>query len=308
MRYLALLIALLPAAAQQPPRNQTDVYTYDANGGRVLASQQVADAGSAEQRARNMNGRVAPLEQVEEKVISDDSNGRVVEKLVRPFDASGVPHPPQRIRVTERKQPDGAKSIDTQVFHGTLNGGFSLTERSQALERSSNGRVTVETQVARPTLNGSLDTVEKRSSTIVTAGEKTNADTLTYRRDSNGTFYTAAREVKEIDKKNGVTVENTATYISGERRQLELSGQIVAETTKRADGSETRQVNVFGTGAPGRPATGHAVLREQQIIEKNKTATGVVETFSVRRPAVDNPNALGPAQKISEKVCTGPCQ
>ena len=308
MRYLALFVVLIPASAQQPPRSQTDVYTYDANGARVLASQQVAGPGGTEQRVRNMNGRVAPMEQVEEKVISDDANGRVVEKLVRPFDANGAPQPPQRIRITERKQPDGAKSIDTQVFHGNINGGFSLTERSQALERTTDGRVTIETQVARPTLNGGLDTVEKRSSTIVTAGEKVNADTLTYRRDNNGTFYAAAREVKETDNKNGVTVENTANYISGERRQLELAGQTVAETTKRADGSETRQVNVFGTGAPGRPATGQAVLREQQIIEKTKTATGVVETFSVRRPAVDNPNALGPAQKIAEKVCTGPCQ
>ena len=308
MRYLALFVVLIHATAEQPPRSQTDLYTYDANGARVLASQQVTGAGSTEQRARTMNGRVAPMEQVEEKVISDDANGRVVEKLVRPFDANCVPQPPQRIRITERKQPDGAKSIDTQVFYGNINGGFSLAERSQALERTTDGRVTIETQVARPTLNGSLDTVEKRSSTIVTAGENIKADTLTYRRDNNGTFYPAAREVMETGKKNGVTVENTANYISGAQRQLELAGQTIAETTKRADGSETRQVNVFGTGAPGRPATGQAVLREQQIIEKNKTATGVVETFSVRRPAVDNPNALGPAQKIAEKVCTGPCQ
>ena len=86
MRYLPFLFVLIPASAQQSPRSQTDVYTYDANGGRVLASQQVAGTGSAEQRARNMNGRVAPLEQVEEKVISDDANGRVVEKLVRGTD------------------------------------------------------------------------------------------------------------------------------------------------------------------------------------------------------------------------------
>lgn len=308
MRHLAFFLVLIPALAQQQQPSQTNVYTYDANGARVLASQQTSSAGAAQQSARNMNGRVAPLEQVEEKVVSDDANGRVVEKLVRPFDANGVPQPPQRIRVTERKQPDGAKSVDTQVFHGNINGGFSLAERRQALERTSDGRVTIETQIARPTLNGGLDTVEKRTSTVTTAGEKVNADTLTYRRDSNGTFYTAAREVKETDKKNGVTIENTATYVSGDRRQLELAGQTVAETTKNADGSEVRQVNVFGTGAPGRPATGQPVLREQQIIEKNKTANGVVETFSIRRPAVDNPNALGPAQKISEKVCTGPCQ
>jgi hypothetical protein len=50
------------------------------------------------------------------------------------------------------------------------------------------------------------------------------------------------------------------------------------------------------------------VLREQQLIEKSQTATGTAETLSIRRPAVDNPNALGPAQKINERVCTGTCQ
>ncbi|MFN0104020.1 MAG: hypothetical protein ACKV2U_18290 [Bryobacteraceae bacterium] len=308
MRYLAFLLILIPAAAQPTAQSQTDVYTFDANGDRVLASQQVAGGNGAEQRVRNMNGRVAPLERVEEKLISDDANGRVVEKVVRPYDANGTPQPPRRILITERKQPDGAKSIETQVFQGNINGGFTLAERSQALERTSDGRVTIDTQISRPTLNGGLETLEKRASTILKSGEKTNEDTLTYRRDSNGTFYPAAREVKETDQKDGRIVENTATYISGERRQLELAGQTVAETTKRPDGSETRQVNVFGTSAPGRPDIAQPVLREQQTIEKNKTAGGVVETLSIRRPAVDNPNALGPAQKISEKVCTGPCQ
>lgn len=308
MRYHALLLTIASVAAQQPQQSQTNVYTYDANGARVLAGQQVSGGGRTEQRVQNLNGRSSALEQVEEKVLREDSTGRVVEKIIRPFDANGVPQPPQKIRITETKQGDGVKSIETQVFNGNINGGFALSERRQALERTSDGRVTVETQIARPTLNGSLDTVEKLSKTIVTAGDKTNEDTLTYRRDSNGSFYTAAREVKESDKKDGRTVENTATYISGDRRQLELAGQTVAETIKRPDGSETKQVNVFGTAAPGRPASGQPVLREQQIIDKNKTPGGVVETFSVRRPAVDNPNALGPAQKVSEKVCSGPCQ
>lgn len=308
MWHLALLLALVPLAAQPAPSSQTDVYTYDTNGNRVLANQQVAGAGGGEQRVRNLNGRMAPLEKVEEKVIREDSTGRVVEKTVRTFDASGEPLPPQRIRITEQKQPDGTKSIETQVFRGNLNGGYSLAERRQALERTSDGRVTIETTVDRPTLNGGLDTVEKVSSTIVKSGEATSEDTMVYRRDPNGSFYRAAREVKETDKKNGATVENTATYIRGDGKDLELSGQTVTETVKRPDGSETRQVSVFGMNAPGRPAAGQPVLREQQITEKTRTAGGAVETFSIRRPAVDDPSKLGPANKIAEKVCTGPCQ
>jgi len=307
MRYLAFVF-IAGLSAQQAPPSQTSVYTYDASGNRVLAGQQVSGAAGSEQLVRNMNGRVAPLEKTEEKVISDNGTERVVEKMVRPFDANGTPQPAQRIRVTERKQADGSKDTQTEVFHGNINGGFSLTERTQATERKSGDRVVIDTQVARPTLNGGLETVEKRTSTVVTAGDKVSEDTLTYRKDTSGNYYTAVRNVKETEKKDGKTVENSALYLSGERRELQLAGQTVAETTKRADGSETRQVNVFGTSAPGRPATGQAVLREQQIFEKNRTANGAVETMSVRRPAVDNPNSLGPVQKISERVCTGPCQ
>lgn len=308
MRYLAFLFLAVIAAGQQQPSSQTDVYTYDANGRRTLTGQQVAGAGTSQQLVRTINGRVAPLEKVEEKVISDNGIERVVEKMIRPFDANGTPQPPQRVRVTERKEAEGSKSIETQVFNGNINGSYSLGERSYSMERTSNGRTTVETQVARPTLNGGLDTVEKRSSTIVKASQKTSEDTLTYRKDASGNFYPAVRAVKESESKDGRTVETATTYISGDRRQLEPAGQTVTETVKRADGSESRQINVFGMGAPGRPAAGQPALREQLVIERTKTAGGTVETLSVRRPAVDNPNALGPAQKISEKVCTGPCQ
>mgnify|MGYP003345970286 CR=1 FL=1 len=64
-------LLLLPAAAQQ---SQIDTYTYDANGRRVLDSQ----LARGEQRLRNLNGRVAPVEKVEEKILSEDSTGRVV--------------------------------------------------------------------------------------------------------------------------------------------------------------------------------------------------------------------------------------
>jgi hypothetical protein len=306
MRDFVFLLLVVPAFGQAV--SQTETYTFDASGRRVLDSRQMTRNGTSEQRVENLNGRSAPIEKVEERVLRQDSTGRVVERMIRPFDANGNPLPPQKIRITEKKGTDGTKAIDTEVFQGNINGGFSLAERRQALERTAGDRTTVETQIARPTINGSLDTVEKKSATIVKTGDKTQEDVLTYRRDTSGSFYAAAREVKESDKKDGRVVETSATYVSGERRQLELAGQTVAETVKQADGSETKQVSIFGMNAPGRPATGKAVLREQQIIEKNKTAGGVVERLSIRRPAVDNPSALGPAQRISEKVCTGPCQ
>lgn len=308
MRYLAFVLAVYTLAAQPPAVSRTEVYTYDPGGRRVLSSQEIAAPGSAEQRIRNLNGRIAPIEKVEEKVLRDDSAARVLERVIRPFDAAGNPLPPEKIRITEEKLPGGAKSIATEIFRGDLNGGFSLGERRQSLERAGGGRTTVETQVARPTINGSLDTVEKLNTTIVTAGSRTTEDSLTYRRDPNGSFYPAVRKVTETETSNGGAVENTATYLAGEQRRLELAAQTVAETTKRPDGSAVRRVDIFGAAAPGRPAGDRPVLREQRIVETNRTPSGAVETLSIRRPALDGSGTLGPVQKISEKVCTGPCK
>jgi hypothetical protein len=305
MRCFALLLTCAAlVAAQEGGPSRTSVYTYDANGRRVLDSQTVRNGG-AESRIRTINGSTAPLEKVDEKILSQDGDSKVIERVIRPYDPTGNPGPPTKIRITERKNADGSKSVETQTFEGNLNGGFTLREKETALTRLEGAREITETQVARPTLNGSVDVIEKQSSTVTKFGEaKSSADTVLYRRD----FYAAVRETRETETAGGKTVENSATYIRGVNSQMELAGQKVSETVKRADGSQTQQVSIFGVNNPGRPATGQAVLREVQILDRQPTASGAVETLSIRRPAIDDPNKLGPAKKISEKVCTGPCK
>ncbi len=49
-------------------------------------------------------------------------------------------------------------------------------------------------------------------------------------------------------------------------------------------------------------------MKEQQLIERTKRPDGsVVETLSVRRPSISDPNRLGNLQKLSETVCKGKC-
>lgn len=296
------------AVAQEGGPSRTSVYTYDGNGRRVLDSQTVRNGGS-EARIRSINGSTAPLEKVDEKVISQDSNSKVIEKTIRPFDPTGNPGPPVKLRIIERTNADGTKSVETQTFEGNLNGGFTLREKETAVTRVEGNREITETQVARPTLNGSVDIVEKQSSTLTKEGEsKSSEDTVVYRRDGNGSFQTAVRETKQTETAGGKTVESSATYIRGGGSQMELAGQKLIETVKKADGSQTQQVSIYGTNNPGRPASGQPVLREQQIIERQPTASGVVETLSIRRPVLDDPNRMGPVKKISERVCTGPCK
>jgi hypothetical protein len=307
MRYcvLALLSTLL--TAQQPQSSQTTVYTFGVNGQRQVDSM-ASRNGGGEQRVPSANGGTAPIEKVQQSVLRDDASGKVIERVVRPFDANGNPLPAMKTVVTEQTLADGSKRVETLLYRSDLNGRFSLSERTGAVTRVEGGNTVTEVQVGRPTLHGSVETIERATRTTTKTGDRTVEDTLTYRRDASGTFYAAAREVKETDKKNGRVHENTATYSADGSRKLELNGQTVSEIVPLQDGGESRQVNIYGLNAPGRPASSQPVLREQQLIEKTKTATGTVETLSIRRPAVDNPNALGPVAKISEKVCTGSCQ
>jgi hypothetical protein len=48
-------------------------------------------------------------------------------------------------------------------------------------------------------------------------------------------------------------------------------------------------------------------LQEQRLIGQRKSGDTVVETLSVRRASVADPNSLGPAQQVSETVCRGKC-
>jgi hypothetical protein len=49
-------------------------------------------------------------------------------------------------------------------------------------------------------------------------------------------------------------------------------------------------------------------LREQLVIEQDVAADGsVVETTSVRRVSLSDPNRLGPYERVSEVVCRGQC-
>jgi hypothetical protein len=92
--------------------------------------------------------------------------------------------------------------------------------------------------------------------------------------------------------------------------QLELTSQSASSSLKRPDGSEVTEVNLFARSADGRtqPRGAPLQIKEQQIIERAKTADGVVETLSVRRPSIADPGRLGELRLLYETVCTGKCE
>jgi len=309
---VALIIAL---TAQAPSQRQSSTYTYDVNGRRVEAGDIVSSAAAGSsvrtERSQSLNGRMVPLESAEESVLRDGPDGRVVERLIRRYDPTGRPGAPEKVRIEERRNLDGSSTTLTTTWQGDLNGRLQLAERTTTHARKSGDTEHSETTVERPSISGAVETVEKRTRVETGGTNVYNADLVTYRRNSSGSFYEAAREVSERKTLDRMSTETTSRYNATNSGHLELAGRQVSRTERLADGTERQVVDVYGAVSQGRTVNGFGggpQLREQQIIERRPTAGGgEVETFSVRRPSLSDAGQLGPAQKISETVCTGHC-
>ncbi len=307
------LVLILPLAAQQSAR-ESKTYTFDANGRRVesaaVAATSSPGASSRTERTQSINGRTVPLESTEEKVVSDGPEGRVVERLVRRYDATGQPGAAEKVRLVEKKNPDGSASIESTVWRGDLNGRFQLHERSMTQSTKAGETLRSETVVERPSFSGGMEAVERRIALETDRKTAFQSDVTTYRRNTNGAFTPAAREVVERKTEGALSTETVAQYDASSAGRLELAGQRLGRRETRADGSVIEVVDVYRLATPGRtiePGAGPK-LREQQIVERRPAADGsVVESLSLRRSSLTDPGKLGPVEKISETRCTGSC-
>ena len=296
--------------------NVTNRTSVDINGRRVADGAQIDQTKSKNgsettERVQSINGRMVPIERVEEHVVRDDASGRTVERVIRRYDATGNPTTPVKETIEEQKRPDGSSTVQTTRYRGDLNGSMQLMERTITDTRKSGSTETSDTVLERPTVNGSLETVEKKNTVTVKEANGQREEATTYRRDGNGGFAVAVRQTTEHAEQGGQATDNTAEYENGPDGRLQLRSQKVANTVTRADGSKDSVVNIFGRNVPGTVAAGNAKMQlyEQQIIERKPgPGNAVVETLSVRRPTVSDPNTLGPTKQISETVCKGKCE
>lgn len=300
------LVSASLALAQQ---SQTSNLTFDVNGHPVEGATSMVSRspGSADriETVRSINGRNVPVESVEDKVISDSGGVKVVERLVKRYDAGGRSGAPEKVRIEERKNPDGSVNTSTSVLRADINGTYAVAERSVTESRKSGDTTVSSTVIERPTLNGSMQAVERKEDTRRESADGSVSENSTIlRRDTNGRFAETARQVVEKTVSNGKIVENTATY-EATSGQMELVQQTVS---KEVTGSNQREVDVFEAGLLGRAGDNTPQLREQRLIEKKPTATGAVESISIRRPSPSDPGKLGIPQKVGEVVCTGKCK
>lgn len=307
MRALCLMMTCCALAWAQTS------YTYDINGRRVEGPRAISgklDGGSYKvESARSINGRMTPLEQVEERVIEQDGSKSVVERLIRRYDPNGNPGQADKIRIEERKNPDGTTATETLTWRADVNGRLQLAERARGETRPAGDAVTSDLSIERPALNGAFEIVEKRSATERKTVQGVRQETVTWRRDAGGRFGEALRQVTEKTEQDGRATENQAQYEPGPAGRLELTSQTVSRSAKNADGSERTELEVYRVWVPGRPVAEAPRLIEQQLVERRPGADGtVVESVSVRRPAPDGSPPSGAYRKIGERVCAGECK
>jgi hypothetical protein len=303
--------ALGLSAQDSSVRTTTSV---DINGNRIADGPQIQqtrskNASETTERAQSINGRMVPVERVEEHVVRDDASGRVVERLIRQYDPQGNPTAPMKETIEEQKRSDGSSTIQTTRYQGDINGDTRVIQKSITNIRKSGSTENIDTELQRPGVYGSLETVQKKETVRMNDGKNYREEATTYRKDGNGGFGVAIRQTTDHIEQGSESKDNTAEYELGSDGQLQLHSQTVASTTTRPDGGKDSVVNLFGRNVPGTvDPDGKLKLYEQQVIEQ-KTGPGnsVVETVSVRRPTVSDPNTLGPSRQISETVCKGKC-
>lgn len=308
-----IIACLAPALAQES--NVDTTTAVDVNGNRLAdgpaISHFVSPSGSQTLvTTQSINGRTVPMEKVETRVVRDDASGKVTERIVQRYDPQGNPLPPTRQVIEEEKRPDGSSTVQSTTYSTDINGNTQVSERSITNTQKSGSTVNSETTIQRPTVNG-FDTVEKQSQVLTKDGKNFQAESTTYRSDGNGGFYPAVRQTTEHNVQGNEVSDNSAEYERGPEGQLELHGQTVSKTVTRPDGSQESVVSVYSPNVPGVVNASGAPLRliEQDVIS-NEPGPGnsMVQTFSVRRPTISDPNTLGPERQLSQTVCKGDCK
>ena len=311
--FLFSTLVAAAAIAQEASYSKSEV---DINGNRATDNSRIVSrsgVGSSEvtEKTRSINGREVPLERVEEHVVRDDASGKVIERYIKRFDPTGNPMQSTKEIIEEQKQPGGGATVRTTTYQGDVNGRLQASERSVTQRQKSGSTETADTVVERPTLNGGFETVTRQSVVRVKEANGYQESTTNYRRNGNGDFLPATKVTVEHVESGPQATENAAEYEIGPLGELRLHSQKVQTTVKRPDGSLDIQLSVFGQNVAGRAGSmdsGKLTLQEQDIIERKRVSgNAVVESFSLRRPTIADPNQLGPLQHVSDTTCRGKC-
>ncbi len=307
MKWTIAFFSTVILLAQQ----DAQTFKYDINGNRLVGPDvkqtKVGDTAVTD-TLQLIDGRRVKTSSVEERIVRQDANGRVVERMERTFDRNGAPLATLKTVTEEQKQADGA-TIHSTVYRNDISGNLAPEQRSTTEIRRNGATTTTDTVVEKPTLNSAFEVVEKKNSTADDSPNARHENSVIYRRSVNGALAEAEREVVESTKQGPQTSQNASIYTLGLDGKLLLTKQTVTTSVKQPDGSQSTQVDIFTPNNPGivGSADSKPQLREQQTFDRKVTADGTVDRVTVRTPDNSDPNRLGAPQRLSDSVCKGKC-
>lgn len=285
-------------------------YITDINGNRIPGGAAITTDGVTTDLRQSINGREVPLQQVQEKVLSQSGNTTVTERIVRHYGMNGQVVATDRVVTETTKTGEGESLVHATTYRSDVSGNMNEAERKTIETRKNGAATVVDTAIEKKDLSGSFAVTEKRTATAEpTADGKRESETVMLR-DANGNLYEAQRSSTVETKTGNQTTDNTSVYeptVSGEMR---LAQQKLIKTTSNADGSSSEEVETFGRASDGRARDANAPpqLTEKRTIERQKGPGGAVtETQTVQLPDVNNPGKLTAAHQVSETICRGEC-
>jgi hypothetical protein len=302
---------LFVAAGLLSAQSAAVTYTTDINGNRIPGGEVTSANGVTTDLRQSINGREGPLEQVEEKTLSQSGNTTVTERIVRHYGANGQVVQTDRVVTETTKTGEGESVVHATTYRSDISGNMNEAER-KTIETRKNGAATVtDTSIEKKDLSGSFSVAEKRTATSEPTSDGKQESETVMLRNANGNLYEAQRS-STIEKKVGnETVSNTAIYEpTVDNGNLVLARQQVTKAIANADGSSTQEVEIFGRASDGRAHEAGAppALTEKRTIERQKGPGGaVLETQTVQLPDVNNPGRLDPPHKVAETICRGEC-
>jgi hypothetical protein len=308
---MAGLSAAATLAAQQTA-GQSSVYSVDFNGNRIAGpTYSYTETPQGNQRvetASTINGRLAPIQSTEDKVLQQDAQTKVVERVIRKYDATGVPGQPITIRIEEKKNSDGSTSVQTTAYQTDINGNKQLFERSTSQTRPGAGATETSTTVERVTLNGGLQAVERDSKVERKTGDATKVESTTYRRDVSGNFTPFAQSVTQTSKTGGTETSDATHYALGPDGKLTVASREIDHVVTKPDGSKVVDSDVYSRVSAGHieDINSSEPRLQQQVHKELMPGPGgvTIETTSVRARLANDSARFGAYEKVSQTTYT----
>lgn len=314
MKGLAIgLLFALPLAAQQTSRSYA-TYVPDLNGRMVAGPAWTETSGPGSYtrtlNRRSVNGDIVPREKVRQQVLRETTNEKISERVAQFYDENGNPMPPQRVRIEERKNPDGTSSVTVTTFKQDINGNSRITERATSQIQGSGARRTESAVIERPGASGELEVAEKRTAVETKSKGAEHEQVTTYRKDINGGFYEALKVVTNRTGEGPQRSETVLAYEALSGGQLQPASRTVTKTKVLPDSSEVQESTIYRAWSATRiDSSGSMPVSEQVLVERKPGSGGsLTETTSVRTPSPDYPYTMGKYEKVGEVVCSGYCK